>query len=151
MNPTLTILCIVAGCASVIQGGLNRRIAELWGNAPAILINGLSLCVAAVLTIWLASRSDSPFAHLVGARPGAFTRPAWWYVLPGLLGFGFLMTLPGAIAKLGATNVFVLIVAGQLLAGLVWDRVVEGITPDSTRFIGVALVCAGAYVSTMRS
>ena len=148
MDVTLSLLCIVAGAAAAIQGGLNRRISDIWGKAPAILTNGVVLTIAAALAVWWAGRSTSWFAGIIGPKADAFSRPQWWYILPGVLGFGFLMTIPGAIAKLGATQVFVLIVAGQLLAGLAWDRYVEGMPPGVMRMAGVGIVCFGAWVST---
>ncbi len=148
MNPTIVILCILAGCATAIQGGLNRRIAELWGASPTILLNGLSLCVAATLTVWLASRSDSAFASLIGAKPGGLTRPHWWYVIPGLLGFFMLMVMPGAMAKLGVTQVFVLLLAGQLLTALVWDMWIDGLSVSLSRVGGVILVFLGSWLSS---
>lgn len=141
---------MLAGAATVVQGGLNRRIADLWGHAPTILINGLVVTIAAAFTIWLASRIDSPLTNLLGAKPEAFSRTLWWYVVPGLLGYVFLTTLPPSIASIGASNVFVLVVAGQLLMGLFWDRAVEDITLSLPRVGGVALVCVGAWLSTLR-
>lgn len=139
---------MVAGAATVLQGGLNRRIAEVWGTTPTILLNGLTLCVAATLTVWLASRSDSPFATLIGAKPAVLTRTQWWYFLPGCLGFFMLMVMPDGIARLGATQVFLLLVAGQLLAGLAWDHWVEGLRVSLTRIAGVALVFVGSWLSS---
>jgi transporter family-2 protein len=147
VNQTIALLCILAGCATAVQGGLNRRIADLWGASPTILLNGLSLCVAASLTIWLASRSDSPFASLIGPTPGGLTRPYWWYLVPGLLGFFGLMVMPGAIAKIGVTQVFVLILAGQLLTALVWDKWIEGMSISLSRIAGVSLVFVGSWLS----
>lgn len=148
MNQTIVVLCILAGCATAVQGGLNRRIADLWGASPTILLNGLSLCVAAGLTIWLASRSDTAFASLIGPKPGVLTRPHWWYVVPGLLGFFMLMVMPGAIAKIGVTQVFVLLLAGQLLTALVWDKWVEGMSISLSRIAGVSLVFVGSWLSS---
>lgn len=148
MNQTIVLLCVLAGCAMAVQGGLNRRIADLWGASPTILLNGLSLCVAATLTIWLASRSDTAFASLIGPKPGALTRPLWWYVVPGLLGFFMLMVMPGAIAKIGLTQAFLLLLAGQLFAALVWDRWIGGMSISLSRIAGVSLVFVGSWLSS---
>ncbi len=147
MNLGFVWACLVAGAASVIQGGLNRRIAAVWGNTPTVLLNGLMLSLSAALALWLTARSDSPLLQQLAPKAGAFSRPAWWYAIPGILGFGFVATLPGAIARLGATQVFVLVVAGQMIGGLAWDALVEHTTPAPMRLAGVGLVLAGAWLA----
>ncbi len=51
-----------------------------------------------------------------------------------------------AIERLGATAVFVGLVATQIVGGLVWDIAVEGQTIGTAKWVGAGLAMVGALV-----
>jgi uncharacterized membrane protein YdcZ (DUF606 family) len=150
MNAPVLALAVLVGFAAVFQGALNRKVAAAWGLPAAIVLNAtiLLVCAAGLLAL---SRAGASNSELFRPRPEAFTHARWWYSLPGLLGFVIVAALPFAIARVGALNVFVSVVAGQMFAGLLWDRYVEGIAINGWRVAGVTLVIAGAGLATVRA
>ena len=150
MNGPIVVLSLLVGAAAVLQGALNRRVAAAWGLPAAIAFNTLVLLPCALGLLALA-RADVLPGDLLRPRSEAFTSPRGWYLLPGLLGMFIVTALPLAIGRIGATQVFVTVVAGQMAASLVWDRVAEGIAPSALRVAGVLLVTVGSYLASRRS
>lgn len=149
MNVAVLALAVLVGCASVMQAAINRRISAAWGLPAAIVLNALVL-VSCAAVLYALSRSGATPGELFRPKPEAFSNPRWWYAAPGLLGLVIVAALPLAISKAGALQVFVTVVAGQMLAGLVWDKVVEGIAVTPSRIAGIALVIVGAAVASIR-
>ncbi len=84
------------------------------------------------------------YRPVVGAR--AF---AAYDVLPGLFGFFIIAAMPWAIERVGATRVFIGIIAAQLVVSLLWDFYVEGIRVSAWRIAGGALALAGTALATL--
>lgn len=139
---------IVLGAFAVLQGTLNRRVAELWGLAPTVALNTGVFLVASML-MWFAVRSSPDrFPPIFRDRldPSSFS---WWFLLPGILGFALVAGIPWAIAKLGALQVFVGIVAAQMMVSVLWDAKFEQIPLTGSRVAG-ALLAIGAVVLVNR-
>ncbi len=150
MNGPIVALSLLIGAAAVLQGALNRKVAAVWGLPAAIALNALVLLPCALGLLALARAGVLP-GELLRPRAEAFVNPRGWYLLPGLLGMFIVTALPLAIGRIGATQVFVTVVAGQMVASLAWDRGVEGIAPSALRLFGVGLVTVGAYLASIRS
>jgi transporter family-2 protein len=150
MNAPTLALSLLIGAAAVLQGALNRKVAAAWGLSAAIALNTLVLLPCTLALLGLA-RAGVLSSELFRPRAEAFAHPRVWYVLPGLLGMLIITALPLAIARVGAMQVFVTVVAGQMVASLVWDRVAEGIAPSPLRIAGLALVTVGAYLASIRA
>ncbi|MBL8678280.1 MAG: DMT family transporter [Myxococcales bacterium] len=149
MNVVVLALAVLVGVASVIQAALNRRISAAWGLPAAIVLNALVLVTCATI-LYALSRAGATPSELFRPKPEAFSNPRWWYLLPGLLGLVIVAALPLAISKVGALQIFVTVVAGQMLAGLVWDKIVEGVAITPSRVAGVLLVIVGAAIASVR-
>ena len=142
------LLVLMLGLAGVVQGGLNRRIMDLWGLPATTLFNSFCFFTAAVLA-YVATRS-LPETALLGHRPAAFTQVQWWYIIPGFLGFIFVFGVPIGIARGGALALFVGIVASQLLISFLWDSYVEGIPASGLRAVGALLALTGAVIASWK-
>lgn len=130
------LIALAAGLASVIQGGMNRQISRSWDLASVVFLGGAVFVICAGL-YWLSQRGQ--------ASTGSWS---WWYIIPGILGFLFVLAVPFAISRLGAMSVFICLIAAQIVGGLVWDLMVEGLTPSLYKWIGAALAAAGALIMT---
>ena len=135
---------VVLGVAAVLQSGLNRQIARSWGFPVAAGLSGAVLVLVALITITVLRLGGQP-APFTGAVDG----PSWWWLLPGVFGFCLVVGLPWAFGKLGASTVFVWMVAGQLIAGLVWDVVSGTRVLGAVTIVGTVLALAGAALVTL--
>jgi transporter family-2 protein len=61
----------------------------------------------------------------------------WWYIFPPILGFLIIAGIPFAIAKLGAVKVTVGLIAAQMVTSIVWDMMVEDISLNIMKVIGI--------------
>lgn len=148
MHPAI-VVPFALGLLAVVQVGLNKRIAAVIGLMPATLLNaGILLAVAGV--IWLYARGLRPAGEWTVGN-GSLGQFAWWWVVPGLCGLALVAGMPWAVKRVGALQVFVLLVATQMVFSLVWDHFVEDVAVTAPRVIGAALAIAGAFVSTIRS
>lgn len=136
------LIPLVLGAFTVLQAGLNRRIALRVGLPSAVLLNACWLAIAASTFYLLTFKGGA--AQKLLEIPRTFS---WWYLLPGLMGLGLIWGLPMAIKNGGAQSTFVLLVSAQLLASILWDWRVEGLTIPPAKIIGCVLVWAGALFS----
>lgn len=130
------------GVAAVLQGGLNRQIMGAWGLGQAALLNTLVLLAAVGVLLLVVKLRPSALPELFQGR-GGIGDLRWWWLLPGLCGFALVTCIPFAIPRLGAFPVFLGILAGQLIASLAWDAVMEG-RPLSLSRLGGALLAVAA-------
>lgn len=140
-------LTIAIGLASVIQGGLNRQMGMVWGLPSTVLLNALTFLLAAVVYYVIARFFPVPLPESLAEKAG-FQSGHWWYLLPGFLGFIFVIGIPYSIAKIGALQVFVGLVLAQMLGGLLWDRFVEGIDWSWSRLVGASLAVLAVMLAS---
>ncbi|MDP3275147.1 MAG: DMT family transporter [Deltaproteobacteria bacterium] len=150
MNSGYFVFAISVGFAAVLQGALNRRVAQAWGLPAVAMLNSL-VVLAASLALYVAARNGLTGNDLFRHRAEAFSQMRWWHIAPGMLGLMIVLGLPLSISKLGAQATFALVVAGQMITGIMWDRMVEGIAISAWRLGGLLLVMAGAALVNVRS
>ncbi len=141
------VLTIAIGLSSVIQAGLNRQMGTSWGLPSTVLLNAIMFLLAALIYYGLARLSIVEFPLALSEKYG-FQHWQWWYFLPGLLGFAFVIGVPFSIAKIGALQVFVGLVLAQMLGGLVWDRWVEGLDWTWSRLLGAVLAVVAVLLAS---
>lgn len=114
----LASLCaLVAGALIALQFGVNATLRGFLGAASpfyAVLIS-YAVGTAASLACLLAVRPALPVWSRVAAVP-------WWAWTGGAIGVGYVTASILLVPKLGATRLIVLVVAGQLLASVVFDH-----------------------------
>jgi bacterial/archaeal transporter family-2 protein len=149
MHPALMVP-FALGLLAVVQVGLNRRIAAAIGLMPATILNaGVLLAVAVVLFLY--ARGLRPQAGEWTSGAGAFGEFGWWWLVPGLCGLALVAGMPWAVKRIGALQLFVALVAAQMVFSLAWDHFVEHVAVTTPRVIGAALAIAGAFVTTIRT
>lgn len=125
------------GLVAVLQAGLNRRIAEVWGIAGATLTNALVLLVLA--SALYASGYVSGKINLSEFK--------YWYLFPGALGLALVVGLPLSISKWGALNTFLWLIASQILMSSLLDYWIEGHDFSWKRVIGGLVAIFGAWIA----
>ncbi len=88
-----------------------------------------------------------------GGLGGAFRTPAWMW-LGGVMGLTVVFAITFAQPRIGATATIGILIAGQLVMGLLIDRFglfgVDQIAISPVRLAGVALLGIGAALSLVR-
>ena len=143
MNSWLQFIPALLGGLTVLQAGLNRKIAQTWGLSAAVLLNATVLFIfAAVLfVIGLNSKSELLQSHV------ELNRFSWWYILPGIMGLCLVFGGPWSIHNWGAVHTFLLLVSGQLLFSLWWDFQIEGMPFSWMRLAGCGLAWLGVLIT----
>jgi transporter family-2 protein len=141
MAVLLVLAAMGMGAATTAQAGLNAELAR-WVGGP-LRASSVSFVVGSsaifALTI-LFARSGG------GARPGG---APWWAWLGGLGGAIFIGAGTALAPRLGALNLFVAVIFGQLLCSALFDRFGVLFTRhDLTagRLAGIVLVAAGVVL-----
>ncbi len=140
----LVALGLFAGANLTFQALVN---AQLRGVLQSPLRAGLVSYLGGTLfcAVFLAVRRES-FALFDGHAGGS--NVLLW--TGGLYGLIYLLLAIWLIPRMGSGQVFVIIVAGQLLAALVFDQLgLFGVTPrpiDAYKIIGVVLLIAAVFL-----
>ena len=142
MNLFYFLLVFVAGIGVTLQLGVNSQLRQAVAN-PVLssLISFMVGTVALVLYFVTTSKTMPAFETFKGIP--------WWKYMGGILGAFYVTTVIIAAPRIGAANVIVLVVAGQLLMGLLCDHFgLLGFTIQHIniyRVLGALLILAGVY------
>lgn len=137
------ILPVIAGAAMAVQSGINAQLRGAIQNpfvAAFISFLGGTLALAAML---LFSRQALPPLSV-------YPTVSWYKFIGGFLGVFVVVIALSSVQKIGASNMFVLIIAGQLLTAVVMDHFgVLGLKTSPVtlqKIAGITLLVAGTYL-----
>lgn len=135
----LLLLGVIAGALLAAQAPINAELARGLGSPlAAAAVNFVAGGVALVIAAWLTSG---------GVAPRWAAAPAWTYAAGGCLGAAYVTTAILLVPRLGASTLIALVVAGQLLAGLLLDHYgwlgLAQREISAGRLAGAALLLAG--------
>lgn len=143
MNPTLAIfLAALAGVVLPVQVLINARLAHglanpLWATTVSFVVGTLGMLVFLLLR----GQTQADWS-------GALQLP-WWAWIGGLLGAAYVTFTIVTVPVLGATALVVLVILGQMTAGVLLDHfgVLTQQQPVSlAKLAGLALVFVGTFV-----
>ena len=137
------LLALAAGLCLPTQAGINAQLGA-WTRSPVLAaLISFTVGTAALLVYALIARLPLPSLASAAAQP-------WWLWSGGLLGAFFVAVAVVLVPKLGATTMLALILAGQILASLIYDHfglLGFPVQPISAlRLLGVALLGAGVWL-----
>ncbi|MDN2488354.1 DMT family transporter [Kosakonia sacchari] len=117
MNQSLTLtFLIAAGIGLVVQNTLMVRITQSASTILiAMLLNSL-VGIVLFVSILLIKHGVAGFQEL-------YTSVKWWTLIPGLLGSFFVFASISGYQYVGAATTIAVLVASQLIGGLVMDVV----------------------------
>ncbi|MDQ4127588.1 MAG: DMT family transporter [Actinomycetota bacterium] len=134
------VLPVLAGVLVVMQLSLASVAQRAAGPAAMVLISGLSSGVV------------GGAALLILPRPEVSARVLWYAIGAGVLGAFIIGSMAVATAHIGLARALALIIASQLILGLVADRLgLFGVIVQDIGWIkpaGVALIIVGAVMVT---
>jgi uncharacterized membrane protein YdcZ (DUF606 family) len=140
-------LSLVVGAFGVLQNTINRKIAVDWGIPLTLVVNGaviLSLSLVVFFLLTIPAQNSLPEFFRPRTSLAGFS---WLVLVPGVLGYAIVIFVPFAVSQLGATRVFIAIIAAQIVVSMLWDRLYEGIIMSPQRLVGAALAFIGALLT----
>ena len=147
MNQSLTLAFLVAaGIGLVIQNTLMVRITQSSSTILiAMLLNSL-VGIVLFVSILLIKQGVGGFQELVSSVK-------WWTLIPGLLGSFFVFASISGYQNVGAATTIAVLIASQLIGGLVMDVVKsEGVALRALvgPVCGAVLLVIGAWLVARR-
>lgn len=144
-NTFAVALSLVAGLAGAAQVAINGAFGERIGTLEATAFN---LFVSSLILAGLLLVARAGVAGFSGVIDG-IRQPAWLW-LGGVAGAVIVATITFAGPRIGALATIALLIAGQLVMGIVIDHYglfgVERLPVDLTRFAGIVLLSVGALL-----
>ncbi|MDR9890325.1 DMT family transporter [Pseudenterobacter timonensis] len=147
MNQALTFAFLVAaGIGLVVQNTLMVRITQSASTILiAMLLNSL-VGIVLFVTILLIKNGMAGFSELA-------TAVRWWTLIPGLLGSFFVFASISGYQYVGAATTIAVLVASQLIGGLVMDMLKSQGIPLRALIgpvCGAVLLVIGAWLVARR-
>lgn len=147
MNQSLTLAFLVAaGIGLVVQNTLMVRITQSSSTILiAMLLNSL-VGIVLFVSILLIKQGIAGFQELVASVK-------WWTLIPGLLGSFFVFASISGYQHVGAATTIAVLIASQLIGGLVMDVVKsEGVALRALigPVCGAVLLVIGAWLVARR-
>lgn len=129
---------------AVIGGGLVSLSRQINGR--------LSLSTSAMHSSYWNHVVGLTFITLIGLAAGSLFAgdpwaAPWWAYLGGPIGFVFIAASSWAVTRIGAAQTALLIIAGQMISGVVVDIALGTAGDTLARITGVALILAGMTVA----
>ena len=140
------LLALVVGAGITAQVGMNATVSRTIGSALLASIVNFTIGLAAL----------SALALLAAARPspGSLSAVPGWAWLGGLCGAAYVAASTMLAPRIGATALLALLLAGQLVSGLLADHFgVLGFPQHPVswqRITGVVLLLAGVWLVMRR-
>jgi uncharacterized membrane protein YdcZ (DUF606 family) len=137
------LLPLLLGITVVAQATINKGMAGHFGLASAVALNA-AVFFALSLGIYLIAKYTPalvPEIFRLKSTSGAWL---WLYLLPGICGFTLVMGLPWSIELIGPSASFILLIASQVLVGLLIEFMQSGSTLSVAKLLGAGLVLLGS-------
>ena len=141
------LLAFCCGVVLIAQPGLNSTLSSNIGGA--LNAATVSLCVSAVTVVAIRMFVAPPFSLSI-----ALDKTPYWGWFGGFLGVFFVATSMYVAPRIGATALVSVLLCGQMVAALVFDRfglLGYGEAPiTTTRTVGIFLIIAGTGLVLLR-
>jgi len=137
------ILPLFAGIAMSIQAGVNSQLRSILNNPLLAAFISFITGTAALIIMLLFSKKGLPLWEV-------YSGISWYKYTGGLLGVIVVVSVILSVPQIGAANMFVLIIAGQLLTAVILDHYgflgMKTNTINLQKVIGIVFLIAGAYL-----
>ncbi len=146
LTSLLIPLCL--GMIGILQGGLNRQIANSIGVAQATLISNF-VTVLICISFYLIVKTWPAFFPEFFKVKAPLTTYQWWYIFPAIFGFMIVAGLPYAISEIGAIKVTILLIVAQMMTSVLWDIFVEKIPMTTMKTLGMIAAMVSVALITL--
>lgn len=152
------LLTLLVGAATIVQGGLNHRWSSPvvdgttsatstgWNLISILFLNSIAtLVIAGVLWAISFFRKGWLPTALEGSGTVGFPQGVhWFHFFPGLCGMIIIAGIPMSIEKIGVVKTMLLVIAAQLVFGLLWDSMISQQEVSVYKMLGVLITMIGA-------
>ena len=142
------LIPIVIGCVGILQGTINRQVANHIGVAQATLLSNVLTVIICIGFYFLVKTTPSLVPDFFQIK-APITTFKWWFIFPPIFGFCIVAGMPFAFAKLGAVKVSVLLIAAQMATSVVWDIFVEDIGINLMKLAGILFALISVVLVTL--
>jgi bacterial/archaeal transporter family-2 protein len=137
------ILPLLAGVAMSVQAGVNSQLRTILSNPIlAAFISFVTGSLALMILLFFSKKGLPPVE--------IYSSISWYKYIGGLLGVIVVVSVILSVPKIGAANMFVLIIAGQLVTAVILDHYgFLGMKPNAVSFqkvAGMLFLIVGAYL-----
>ncbi len=144
MNKTFYYaLAFVVGLIIAVHLAMNADVGEKIENARAANAAFWSIGAVVAIAIWLAGPNRSAMSRIKEVNP--------LLMLAGAMGAALVLALAITIPKIGAGNTNVLLLAGQVVAGVLISQFALWSSPQESlsvlKMLGVVVMVGGAYMA----
>lgn len=140
-------LALVLGAIISIYLPMISRTAQILGNGPMANVPFFGIAFAASIVIALANGNRTEQFLKIGSLP-------LWLLTAGIMSAGLIIGSSYLIPKVGIGAFFVLLVSGQVIAGMVFGYFglfgVPATALTAGKLMGAAMVIGGVYLVTFR-
>lgn len=140
----MMFLPFLVGAVTVLQGGLNKQLLSQYDLLEITLLNTAITLFAAIIVFFVWNQFEPIKLRL------NYPDFRFWFIIPGICGLMVVLGIPFGINKLGATKLFVGIVAAQLIGGILWDSRVEAMSIGWNRILGACLALGGVLMTYIK-
>jgi transporter family-2 protein len=137
------LLPILAGVAITVQSGINSQLRTAIQHPVMAAFISFLVGTVALAILLLFSKAAYPSLD-------QYTTISWYKFTGGLFGVFVVTVTLLSVAEIGAANMFVLLIAGQLITALLMDHFgVLGMRANPInlqKFVGILLLVCGAYI-----
>lgn len=136
MNPNIYYLIpIFLGLATILQTQILKLMGIHFSLIWAALINNLTgLVILGIALLFFSKKS----IQLSDFSP--------FYLLAGVLGVAFVIGAPFAVAKIGPAKFFIILVASEIVLGMIWQYFVDPSEITNKKILACLLVTIGAWL-----
>lgn len=144
MKAQFYLFLILLGIVLDVHLAMNGKVGSVISNAR--VANALFWCVGAIAAVLIG---------LTGWRPGiidAFKQVSPWLLFAGAIGACLVFAIAWLLPHVGARGVFITLIAGQVLGGMVlsqygWlDSPIQKVAPIN--IIGALIMLGGVFLAT---
>jgi transporter family-2 protein len=147
MTIPLILLALALGAIVSIYFPMIAQSARILGSGPLANVPFFGIAFVSSIVIAMATGSRLSDVQKFGAIP-------LWLLSAGIMSAGLIIGSSFLIPRLGLGIFFVLLVSGQVLAGMVFGQLgLFGVAPSpmtAAKLAGAAMVIAGVYLVTMK-
>lgn len=140
------VVPLFIGFIGILQGALNRVMTQDIGLTWMALLGNFVTLVVCVGFYFFAKANPELFPDFVRLKEFQFK---WWYVIPGIFGFLFVVGLPIGIYEVGAVKTTVGLIAAQMVTSVFWDVFVENISLTVPKGIGILMAIGSVLMITL--
>lgn len=142
------IFSILAGAFGVWQAGMNKVVADSLGFSSSVLLNGFFLFFFNLLFFILVVLKPKTFPAEFSVQWNFQEFKLWW-IVPGLMGFVLVLGLAVSVGRIGAVRTFVIAIAAQIFASMLWDFWAGDQELNKLRLVGAFITLCGAVLATI--